>query len=140
LNSRLPSSSDDGIVVTTRVEGDEMAESDRPVTVGELREQLDEALAEYPTRRELKSTIEAALEPYATREDLTAVRDELRTHFDSVAEGFRDEFKNLHDWAKANVNGLERRVDVLETAHGGRLLALETRVTALESSRIRRPE
>ena len=34
---------------------------------------------------------------------------------------------------KANLNGVTGRVDALETGHGTRLTALETRVTKLEA-------
>jgi len=137
-----------------------MNESDRPVTAGELREQLAayptradlrevlaayptradlrEVLAAYPTRDEFRAELKAALQPYATKADLMAVRDELRTHFEAAVERFRDEFAWLHEWAQANHKGLARRVDALEQGHGGRLLALETRVTALEIGRSRR--
>jgi hypothetical protein len=115
-------------------EGDVMAESDRPVTAAELREQL----AAYPTREEFKAELKAALEPYATKEDLKAMRDELRAHFDAARESFRDEFKWLHEWVEANHKGVVNRVDALEQGHGGRLMALETRVTALEIDRSRR--
>ena len=107
-----------------------MAESDRPVTARELREQL----SAYPTREELK----AALEQCATKEDLKAMRDELRAHFDAARESFRDEFRWLHEWVESNHKSLAHRVDALEQGHGGRLMALETRVTALEIGRSRR--
>jgi hypothetical protein len=139
-----------------------MAESDRPVTTGELREQLNAALQAYPTKADLRAalqdhatkedlealradledlfrtSLEEELKRYATKDDLLAVRDELRTHFDTVADRFTDQFKYLHDWVDANTNALAVRVDALETGHGARLLALETRVTALESQRRRK--
>ena len=50
---------------------------------------------------------------HATKDDLLAVRDELRTHFDTVADRFTDQFKYLHDWVDATANGLAVRVDAL---------------------------
>jgi len=41
----------------------------------------------------------------------------------------------MFDWMKANINGVTTRVDALETGHGARLTALETRVTKLEADR-----
>jgi uncharacterized membrane-anchored protein YhcB (DUF1043 family) len=94
----------------------DMTDPDRPVTRGELREEL-----------------EAVLQTLATKEDLKAMRDELRTHFDIVAENFKSEFKDLHDWVAANVNSLATRVETIETDHGARLFGLETRMTRQEA-------
>jgi hypothetical protein len=153
----LISRRDDEIIVNALWKGVGMAESGRPVTAGELREQLQAyptkadlraALQDYATKADLealradledfRTSLEEELKRYATKDDLLAVRDELRTHFDTVADRFTDQFKYLHDWVDANANGLAVRVDALETGHGARLLALETRVTALESQRRRK--
>jgi hypothetical protein len=60
-------------------------------------------------------------------------RDDLRTHFDVVAESLRGDIHNVIDWLKANLNGMMSRVDALETGHGARLTT--TRVTKLEADR-----
>ena len=62
-------------------------------------------------------------------------RDELRTHFNAIAESLRGDTQNMFDWMKANINGVTSRVDALETGHGTRLTLLETRVTKLEVDR-----
>ena len=95
---------------------DDMANLDRPVTRRELREELQEKL-----------------QVLATKEDLRKLRDELRTHFDVVAESFKSQFGALHDWVEANTNSLATRVEQLENGHGSRLLSLEGRVTHLEN-------
>ena len=59
--------------------------------------------------------------------------DELRTHFDVVAESFKNDFRNLHDWVEANTKGLARRIDTIETEHGARLPGLETRMSRREA-------
>ena len=66
---------------------------------------------------------------------MKSVRDELRTHFDMVAESLRGDIHNMIDWMRANINGITSRVDALETGHGTRLTALETQVTKLEADR-----
>ncbi len=53
----------------------------------------------------------------ASKAELQAVRDELRTHFDVVAESLRGDIRNMFDWMKANINGLVLRVDALEAGH-----------------------
>ena len=89
------------------------------------------------TRRELREELETVLKTLATKEDLKAglreLRDELRTHFNVVAEHFRSEFGSLHDWVEANTTSLATRVEQLENGHGARLLSLEGRVTHLEN-------
>jgi hypothetical protein len=65
----------------------------------------------------------------------TSVRDELRTHFDIVAESLRADIHNVIDWLKANINGVSTPVDAIETGHGARLTGLETRVTKIEADR-----
>ena len=37
-----------------------------------------------------------------------SVRDELRTHFDIVAESLRVDIHNMVDWMKANINGVTK--------------------------------
>jgi len=64
-----------------------------------------------------------------------ALRDELRTHFDVIAESLRADFRNMFDWMKANMTSVTSRVGVLETDHGGRLTTLEGRVARLEIDR-----
>jgi hypothetical protein len=54
------------------------------------------------TKEDLRAAFENELKRYATKDDLFVVRDELRTHFDVVYEGFRDEVRFLHEWAEAN--------------------------------------
>lgn len=110
-----------------------MTDLDRPVTRRELREEIKglatkEELKAFATKEDLKAfatkvdlkalATKEDLKAYATKDDLKAglreLGDELRTHFDVVAESFRGQFENLHDWVKANVNGLAMRVDQLE--------------------------
>jgi hypothetical protein len=57
-------------------------------------------------------------------EKLAATRDELRRHFDVVAERFHGDFANLFDWAQSTTSATGTRVD-----------DLETRVTRLEQRR-----
>jgi len=95
----------------------------------ELQEELQETRRELVTRREFQEELQLL----ATKEDLRNLRDELRTHFDIVAESFKSQFGTLHDWVQANTNGLATRVEQLENGHGARLLSLEGRVTHLES-------
>lgn len=91
------------------------------------------------TRRELRQELEAVLKNLATKDDLKAMSEDLRRHFNTVAESFKADFNLLHDWVEANTNSLAERVEQLETGHGSRLFALETRVTALEVPRSKRP-
>ena len=70
-----------------------------------------------------------------TKGDLLALETRLRRHFDVVVEAFKTEFGSLYDWTHATVSSLDKRVDHLETDHGGRLLGVETRVTRLEKRR-----
>ena len=104
---------------------DAMTDPDRPVTRRELREELEAVLKTLATKEDLKA--------YPTREEMNRRFDELRTHFDVVAESFKSEFKNLHDWVEANTKGLARRIDTIETEHGARLLGLETRMSRREA-------
>src|SRR2546422_6981780 len=95
---------------------DNMSDLDRPVTRREFREEI-QALA---TKEDLKAfATKEDLKGFATKEDFEGLHselikrfDELRTHFDVVAESFRSEFP-----------------------HGARLLSLETRTTRLENRR-----
>lgn len=103
---------------------EDMTDPDRPVTRRELREELEALFAMLATKDDLQA--------FATKDDLKAMRDELRTHFDVVAEDFKKQFGMLYDWAHANVDSLAKRVEIIEDGHGGRLLAMETRVTRLE--------
>ena len=100
-----------------------MTDLDRPVTRRELREELKA----FTTKDDLKA--------FATKDDLFRVRDELRTHFDLVAESFKGDFAMLCDWAEANATGLAARVEDIETGHRRRLLALETRVSRIERAK-----
>jgi hypothetical protein len=45
-------------------------------------------------------------------------RDELRTHFDVVAESFRSEFRSLYDWTLATTTALAKRIEALEQRDG----------------------
>jgi len=129
---------------------DVMTDPDRPVTRRELREELEAVLKTLATKEDLKAfatkedlkafATKEDLKAFATNEDLKATReemnrrfDELRTHFDVVAESFKSDFKNLHDWVEANTKGLARRLDKVETEHGARLLSLETRMSRREA-------
>ena len=105
---------------------DDPTDSDRPVTHRELREELKA----FATKEDLKA--------FATLEDLKAVRDELRTHFNVVAEKFKEECHILFDGLNATTGSLGTRVETIETVHGARLLSLETRVTQLEARPKRR--
>ena len=148
---------------------DDMADLDQPVTRRELRQELEaafknvatkddlkafmtreEVLRTFATKEDLKAfmTRDEALRTFATKEDLKAfamkddlkaMSEELGRYFDVVAESFKSHFNALHDWVKANVNGLAERVETLETDHGSRLLNLETCITALEPRRLKRP-
>jgi hypothetical protein len=57
---------------------------------------------------------------------------ELRRHFDVVAEEFRSDFKNLFDWTEETTSTIGARVDGIEEDHGSRLTSLEVRVTRIE--------
>jgi len=104
-----------------------MAELDCPVTLRELRSQLEELRTEMATGfAEMRGYVDFSV---------TTSRDELRTHFDVVAESLRADFRNMFDWMKANMASVTSRVDALETGHGSRLTALEGRVPKLETGR-----
>jgi predicted nuclease with TOPRIM domain len=60
---------------------------------------------------------------------------ELRNHFDVVAESFKTEFRNLFDFVHATTSSLGARLDRLESNHGARLLALETRMALVKKRR-----
>jgi len=112
---------------------EDMTDPDRPVTRRELREELEALFARLATKDDLKAfATKDDLKAFATKVDLHAMRDELRTHFDVVAEDFKKQFGMLYDWAQANVDSLAKRVESIEDGHGARLLGLETRVTRLE--------
>ena len=83
-----------------------MTDLDRPLTVREFRE--------------FRAELEAR---FATKDDLHALREELRTHFDMVAESFRDQFANLYDWTLATTTALGNRTMTLEVGQR----TLETR-------------
>jgi hypothetical protein len=107
-------------------DSDDMPDLDRPVTRRELREELHELRAELRGELASQAALDAAMK---------SLRDELRTHFNIVAESLRADIHNMFDWMKANINGVTMRVDALETGHGARLTILETRVTKLEVDR-----
>jgi hypothetical protein len=98
---------------------DDMTDLDRPVTRRELREEL---------------------KAFATKDDLRVMRDEccahfdeLRTHFDMVAEGFKADFAKLYDWTVVSTNSLVNRLETTETGHGARLFSLENASDTLEN-------
>jgi hypothetical protein len=104
----------------------DMSVLDQPVTRRELRAELQELRAELRGELASQAALDAAMK---------SLRDELRTHFDIVSESLRTDIHNMFDWMKANINGVTSRVDALETDHGMRLTALETRATKLEADR-----
>jgi hypothetical protein len=107
---------------------DDMTDLDRPLTCREFQEYG--AL----TRREFQEYGALSRREFRRfEEELHAVRDELRAHFDLVAEKFHSDVQNIIDWMQANVTGLAGRLDTIETDHGPRLTSLETRVTKIES-------
>src|SRR5438876_3278505 len=110
---------------------EEMPDLDRPATLRQLREELNNALQGYPTKEDAKAFLtkedakafltkedakafltkedakafltkedaKAFLtkedgKAFATKDDLNSLRDELRTHFDVVAEQFKSDFAN----------------------------------------------
>lgn len=50
--------------------------------------------------RELRAELEAVLKTIATKEDLKVLGEELRTHFDIVAESLRAEFQSMIAWKR----------------------------------------
>ena len=136
-------------------DSDDMPDLDRPVTRRELRAELQELRAELRAElaskvevQALKADLQAAMEELRTETStgfaemrgyvdfsVKSSRDELRTHFNVIAESLRGDIHNMFDWMKANINGVTSRVDALETGHGTRLTALEIRVTKLEVDR-----
>jgi len=93
-----------------------------------------EDLKAFATKEDLKLyATKEDLKAHPTREEMNRRFDELHTHFDVVAESFKSDFKNLHDWVEANIHGLARRLDTVETEHGARLLSLETRMSRREA-------
>jgi len=101
-----------------------MPDLDQPVTRRELRAELQELRSELRGELASQAALDAAMKSF---------RDEIRTHFNIVAESLRADIQNMFDWMKANINGVTTRVDALETGHGARLTVLETRVTKLEA-------
>lgn len=119
---------------------DDMTDLDQPVTRRELRQELEAVLKNLATKDDLKVfATKDNLKAFATKDDLKAMSEDLRRHFNTVAESFKADFNLLHDWVEANTSSLAERVGQLETGHGSRLFALETRVTALEVPRSKRP-
>jgi hypothetical protein len=110
---------------------DDMTDLDRPVTRRELREELKA----FATREESLKLFATKDEFMALRDEMNKRFDELRTHFDVVAESFRSDFNNLYDWTLANTKILSKRVRHVEVGHGSRLQALETRVMQLKKRR-----
>ena len=93
-------------------------------------------LKAFATKADLKAfATKADLKAFPTREEMNKRFDDLRVHFNVVAEDFKSQFGDLHDWVKANTNSLATRVETIETGHGARLLSLENRATALEADR-----
>ena len=103
-----------------------MPDLDQPVTRRELRAELQALRAELRGELASQAALDAAMK---------SLRDELRTHFNIVAESLRGDIHNMFDWMKANINGVTTRVDALETGHGTRFAGLETPVTKLEADR-----
>ncbi len=102
--------------------------------------EMDAHLDQPATRRdvrELRTDVGELRD--ATRRDLIELREELRRHFDVVAESFKTEFKNSFDWAEATTSSTGTRVDEIEAEHGARLSSLELRVTRLEHRPGRKP-
>jgi len=64
--------------------------------------------------------------------------EDLRRHFDVVAESFNAQFGQLFDWTQTTTSTLGARVDRLEENHETRVGSLELRVTRLERRRKRR--
>ena len=98
----------------------------------------EQDLDQPATRRDVQ-----ALET-ATRRDLLALEarvdtrfDELRRHFDVVAESFKTEFRNLFDWTQTTTSTLGGRLDRLEVDHQARVGSVELHVAQLE--RLRKP-
>jgi hypothetical protein len=61
--------------------------------------------------------------------------DDVHRHIDVSIEAFKSEFANLYDWTQSTTATLGGRIEALESGHGGRLSALEHRVTRLETKR-----
>jgi hypothetical protein len=111
-----------------------------------MRSELRTELATKTELHAMKADLQAATEGLRTEMStgfaemrayvdfsVKSVRDELRTHFDVVAESLRADIANMIDWLKANINGMTTRVDGIETGHGARLTDLEMRTTRLEA-------
>ena len=95
---------------------------------------------EEATRRDLLEHKEA------TRGDLLAIEarvdkrfdqidgrmEDLRRHFDMVAENFDTKFSHLFDWTQATTSTLGGRLDRLEQDHQTRVGSVELPVTQLE--------
>lgn len=95
------------------------------------RRELREDLQAFVTKDELREELKAL----ATKEEMNKCFDELRSHFDVVAESFRSDFNNLYDWTVANTEILTKRVRHIEVGHGSRLQSLETGVMQLKKRR-----
>ena len=103
---------------------DDMADLDRPVTLrdlhdvraelrSELRSELDELRTEMATGfAEMRGYVDFSVK---------SSRDELRTHFDVIAESLCADFRSMFEWMKANMISVTSRVDALETGHSVRL-------------------
>ena len=113
---------------------DDMTDLDRPVTLRDLHDVRAELRAELDELRTEMATGFAEMRGYVDF-SVKSSRDELRTHFDVIAESLRADFRSMFDWMKANMTSVTSRVDALETGHGARLTALEGRVTKLEIDR-----
>jgi hypothetical protein len=126
---------------------DDMPDLDRPVTLRDLhalRTELRSELQGFATKEELRTSIESLRTEMATGFaemrgyvdfSVKSSHDELRTHFDVIAESLRADFRSMFDWMKANLTSVTNRVEALETGHGARLSTLEARVTKLEIDR-----
>jgi hypothetical protein len=91
---------------------DDMADLDRPVTLRELRSELEQLRTEMATGfAEMRGYVD-----FSTN----SLRDELRTHFDVTTESLRADFRNMFDWMKANMTSVTSRVEALETTRDAR--------------------
>jgi hypothetical protein len=92
--------------------GDDEMNLDQPATRRDLREEI----------RELRADMERRF-------------DDVRRHIDVSIEAFKSEFANLYDWTQLTTATLGGRIEAIESGHGGRLSALEHRMTRLETKR-----
>jgi uncharacterized membrane-anchored protein YhcB (DUF1043 family) len=106
---------------------DDMADPDRAVTRRELRAELQELrtglVTEFATREDLRTQLESLRNEMATGFaemrgyvdfSVKSQRDELRTHFEVVAESLRGDIRNMFDWMKAHMTSVTSRLDALE--------------------------